>query len=381
MMIVAGERSGDLYGAALASALCAREPGLEIFGCGGEAMREAGVETVIDAHQVSMMGITEVLGGLPRALRALSGLEQEAARRRPRIAVLIDFPDFNLRLARRLKRHGIRIFYFVSPQIWAWRPGRIHQLKALVEKMLCIFEFEKEIYRRAGIPVEYVGHPLVDIARPKASRVEFLSANNLLASEKTVALLPGSRRNEVERNLPVMLEAISQATCNFQTIFVEAPTLEAGCLNAIASRCSNRPVRLRVVREAHDALAHSDLVVAASGTATVEAALHQRPMIVVYRVSRMTAWVARRMVRVPYYSMVNILAEKELVPELMQDDFTSQRLAERIEFLLAHPEAREAMVRGLAEVRARLGPGGAADRAAATVLAATDNPGASSTAV
>jgi lipid-A-disaccharide synthase len=379
-MIVAGERSGDLYGAALASALRARQPGLEIFGCGGDAMREAGVETVADAHRVAMMGITEVLSGLPRAWRTLGRLEQEAVRRRPRLAVLIDFPDFNLRLARRLRRQGVRIVYFVSPQIWAWRKGRINELKALIEKMICIFEFEEEIYRRAGIPVEYVGHPLVDIARPKTSRAEFFSANGLVANEETVAFLPGSRQSEVERNLPLMLDALAilaerQVT---QPVYVEAPTLEPGFLQSVAARHYKSPAKLCVVRAAHDAVAYSDLVVAASGTATVEAALYQRPLIVVYRVSRPTAWIARRMVRVPYYSMVNLLAGRELVPELIQKDFTAERLAERMTFLLEHPEAKEEMIRGLGEVKAKLGPCGAIERATDVVLKALDLAGASS---
>ncbi len=371
LMIVAGERSGDLYGSALAAALRSRERGLEIFGCGGDAMREAGVETVVDAHAVAMMGITEVVGGLPRAWKALGRLEQEAARRRPGLAVLIDFPDFNLRLARRLKRQGIRIYYFVSPQIWAWRPGRIRHLKALIDKMLCIFEFEEEIYRRAGIPVEWVGHPLVDIARPNVSRAEFFRSAGLQEGRITLALLPGSRRSEVERNLQLMLKSVTRLAAGraLQTVMVEAPTLDPGFLKVTASRGGITEVPT-VVRAAHDALAYCDLVVAASGTATIEAALHLRPLIVVYRVSRATAWIARRMVRVPYYSMVNILAGRQVVPELMQDDFTPERLAERIEFLLGHPEAREKMVAGLNEVKAKLGPGGAAERAAAAVAEA-----------
>jgi len=175
LMLVAGERSGDVYGGELAKALCARLPLLELFGCGGEAMRRAGVDTVVDALQLSLAGITEVISGLPRAYRAFHVLLAEAARRRPQLAVLIDFPDFNLRLAKRLKKRGQRAVYFVSPQVWAWRRGRLKQIKAYIDKMLCIFDFEEAIYRQAGIPVEYVGHPLVDLVHPHLTREAFFS--------------------------------------------------------------------------------------------------------------------------------------------------------------------------------------------------------------
>ena len=170
LMIVAGERSGDILGAELARALRERLPDVNLFGCGGDAMRQAGVDTVVDAHRLTMMGITEVISGLPRAYRALQKLVAEADRRRPQLAVLIDFPDFNLRLARRLKKRGVRVVYFVSPQVWAWRRGRLRQLKARIEKMLCIFDFEEAIYHQAGIPVEYVGHPMVDLVLPNLTR-------------------------------------------------------------------------------------------------------------------------------------------------------------------------------------------------------------------
>jgi len=202
--MVAGERSGDLYGAELALALRERLHAPELFGCGGEAMRLAGVDTVVDAHQLTMIGITEIIGGLPRAYRAFHALLAEVDKRRPQLAVLIDFPDFNLRLAKQLKKRGIRVVYFVSPQVWAWRKGRLRQLKARIDKMLCIFHFEEAIYREAGIPVEYVGHPLVDLVRPRLTREQFFGEVGLEPAVATVALLPGSREKEVRHMLPTM---------------------------------------------------------------------------------------------------------------------------------------------------------------------------------
>jgi lipid-A-disaccharide synthase len=196
-MIVAGERSGDVYGAGLARALSARLPGLETFGCGGDAMREAAVDTVVDSHQITVAGITEVVRGLPRVYRAFHQLLAEADRRQPQLAILIDFPDFNLRLARQLKKRQIPVVYFVSPQVWAWRKGRVKKLKQSIARMIVIFDFEEEIYRKAGVPVEYVGHPLVDMVRTHLTRAEFFAKVGLDPSVQTIALLPGSRRKEV----------------------------------------------------------------------------------------------------------------------------------------------------------------------------------------
>src|SRR5271157_4311353 len=230
LMMVAGERSGDVYGAELASALRARLNNAEIFGCGGEAMRLAGVDTVVDAHQVTMAGITEVVSGLPRAYRAFHALLAEVDKRRPQLAVLIDFPDFNLRLAKELKKRSIRVVYFVSPQVWAWRKSRLKQLKSRTDKMLCIFDFEEAIYRQAGIPVEYVGHPLVELVRPNLTREEFFSRLGLDPAKTTVALLPGSREKEVTHILPTMLKTAGRISLNRKVQFVvaAAPTLDVG---------------------------------------------------------------------------------------------------------------------------------------------------------
>jgi lipid-A-disaccharide synthase len=370
ILIVAGERSGEVYGAALAKALRERIEGIDIFGCGGDAMREAGVETVIDAHAISMAGIVEVVAGLPRVYRAFHALLDEVDRRKPALAILIDFPDFNLRLAKKLKHRGIPVIYFVSPQVWAWRKGRLSEIKATVTKMLCIFDFEEAMYREAGIPVEYVGHPLVDLARAQMGREEFFAKSNLDPAVTTVALLPGSREKEVEHNLPPLIETASNLAGRRKIQFVipVAATLRAEWMEALIQRHGSGAAAIRTVAGVtHDVLEHADVAVVASGTATVEAALHARPMVVVYRVSPLTWIFGKLLVRVPHYSMVNLLAGKALVKELMQSDFTAQKVAAEVEYLLDHPEARATMAEGLRAVRARLGSGGAINKAAKAI--------------
>jgi lipid-A-disaccharide synthase len=366
-MIVAGERSGDIYGAGLAQALQARLPGLEVFGCGGEAMRQAAVDTVVDSHQIAIAGITEVVSGIPRVYRAFHQLLDEVDRRQPQLAILIDFPDFNLRMARQLKKRRIPVVYFVSPQVWAWRKRRVRKLKERIAKMIVIFDFEEEIYKRAGVPVEYVGHPLVDMVRPHLTREEFFAKVGLDASVQTVALLPGSRPKEVSTNLPVMLDAATRLTLNrkLQFVVAVAPTIDSRWLETTLLECYVGRATVRTaVHATYDALQHSEVAVVASGTATLEAALRERPMVVVYRVSALTWLVGKLLVNVPYYSMVNILAKKELVPELMQHDFNAPNVAARVEYLLDHPEAREEMIRGYQALKPRLGQGGAIERAA-----------------
>jgi lipid-A-disaccharide synthase len=369
-MIVAGERSGDLYGAELALALRERLHDPELFGCGGEAMRLAGVDTVVDALQLTMIGITEVIGGLPRAYRAFHALLAAVDKRQPQLAVLIDFPDFNLRLAKQLKKRKVRIVYFVSPQVWAWRKSRLKQLKARIDKMLCIFDFEEAIYREAGIPVEYVGHPLVDLVRPQLTRVGFFARTGLDPATATVALLPGSREKEVSNNLPTMLEAANRLSLTHKAQFVVAvaPTLNTPWLEkTILERYAGRATVRTATHATYDALEHCEVAIVASGTATIEAALRERPMVVVYRVSPLTWLLGRVLVNVPFYSMVNILAGKQVVPELIQSDFTAAKVASRVEYLLDHPQAREEMAQELRALKGHLGSGGAIRRAADAV--------------
>jgi lipid-A-disaccharide synthase len=376
-MIVAGERSGDIYGAELAHALRERLPNPELFGCGGEAMRLAGVETVVDAHQLTMIGITEVIGGLPRACRAFHALLADVDKRQPQLAVLIDFPDFNLRLAKQLKKRGIRVVYFVSPQVWAWRKGRLRQLKARIDKMLCILDFEEAIYRQARIPVQYVGHPLVDLVRPRLTREQFFNEIGLEPATVTVALLPGSRAKEVSHILPTMLEAAHRLalTRKAQFVVAVAPTLETRWVQkALLGRSTGQATVRAATHLTYDALYHCDVAIVASGTATLEAALCERPMVVVYRVSPLTWLLGRALVNVPFYSMVNILAGKQVVPELIQSDFTAAKVAGRVEYLLDHSQACEEIAQELRALKGRLGPGGAVARAAEAVVGRIQDP-------
>ncbi|HET7841088.1 MAG TPA: lipid-A-disaccharide synthase [Terriglobia bacterium] len=370
LMIVAGERSGDVYGGELAAALHARLD-CDIFGCGGDAMRHGGVETVVDLREFAMVGITEVVSGLPRAYRASNRLLAEVGARAPQLAVLIDSPSLNLRLAKRLKQHHIPVVYFVSPQIWAWKKWRMKHIQERVDKMLCIFDFEEEIYRRAGVPVEYVGHPLVDSVQTSLTRDEFIARARLDPSLQTVALLPGSREKVVDFNLPTMLDCASLLASSrpVQFVVAAAPSLDSDWLESrISRRYAGRATLRTVTNLTHEALRYSDFAIVASGTATVVAALLECPMIVVYRVSPISWLMGKFMVDVPFYSMVNLLAKKAVVPEMIQTDFKVKPLAERCIHFLDNSAAREGMVRELRALRPRLGSGGAIGRAADAIL-------------
>jgi lipid-A-disaccharide synthase len=375
-MMVAGERSGDLYGAELAAELKNELDSIDVFGCGGDTMRQAGVETTVDAHQFAMVGITEIFSGLPRAYRAFHALLAAVDRRRPQLAVLIDSPSLNLRLAKRLKQRGIPVIYFISPQLWAWKKWRMRHVRQRVDKMLCIFDFEEAIYRKAGVRVEYVGHPLAEMMerRPRLSRAEFLTRAGLDPKTPTVALLPGSREIEVAYNLPTMLEAAHRLSTFYggqgiQFVLALAPAPEAERLETkmLAGHAGNLTVRA-VTHATYDALEHSDVAVVASGTATVEAALLRCPMVVVYRVAPVTAFFARFMIDVPFYSMVNLLAGKQVVKEFIQRDFTKEAVADEVKHLLDHPEARRKMTEELAVIRLHLNVGGAMHRAAGAIV-------------
>jgi lipid-A-disaccharide synthase len=375
--MIAGERSGDLHGAELARELKEERGEIEIFGCGGEAMRQAGVDTIADLRDFAMVGITEVVSGLPRARRAFHRIMAEAERRRPDLAVLIDAPSLNLRLAKKLKPLGIRVVYYVSPQIWAWKKWRIRHLQSRVDKMLVLFDFEEEIYRRAGVPVEHVGHPLIDrpeISGPGRAREGFFADLGLDPARPLVALLPGSRPIELRYILPGLVESAKELRRRrparpTQFVLPVAATLDRAEVEAQLVANGAGPDLIRAVSSAtHDVLRHADAAVVASGTATLETALLGCPMVVVYRVASSTAFFARFMLDVPFYSMVNLLAGKPVVPELIQSDFTSTRVALEIERLLDDAQARESMLEGYGAVRGRLGSGGAARRAAHAVL-------------
>ena len=355
-----------MYAARLAAALRERT-GVHIFGLGGPRMREAGVELLADSSEVAVVGISEVVRRLPAVWRIYRQLADEAARRKPALAILVDFPDFNLRLARRLRAAGIRIVYFISPQVWAWRPGRIQLIRRLVERVICIFPFEEPLYRAAGVPVDFVGHPLVGAVQPRWPRAEFFRRYDLGPSAPLVTLLPGSRPGEIAHILPTLLEACVRLRSDLpdcQFALAIAPGMSDHAFEDFA----RGDLAVHLVQSAtYDAIAAADCALVASGTATVEAALLGTPMVVVYRVSPATAFIARRLVRTPHFAMVNLIAGRRVVPELIQEEFTAEAVAAEARALLGSSNVREQMKRDLAEVAARLAganPGGAIDRAA-----------------
>jgi lipid-A-disaccharide synthase len=366
ILISAGEASSDMYAARLTTALRART-GARLFGMGGKRMAEAGVDLIADYHQVAVVGISEVLHKIPTVVGVQRKIASEAVRRRAALVILVDSPGTHLGVARRLKNNGIRVGYFIGPQVWAWRPGRVRVVKRLVERMVVIFPFEEAIYREAGVSVNFVGHPLVDVVKASMSRTEFAERHGLDAGRPIVTLLPGSRRSEIERHYPLIMEACERLSREAQTrgaiqfVLAAAPALET---ELFAPHAKPGVSVTRVEGATYDALSAADCAIVASGTATVEAALLGTPMVVVYRVSPTSAFVLKRMVRSPFIAMVNLIAGRRVVPELIQDQFTSEAVVEEVRKLLGSPAAREEMKADLAEVRTKLGPGGAIERAA-----------------
>src|SRR4029077_21150335 len=360
------EASGDMYAAQLASALKARM-NCEIFGMGGDQMRAAGVDVITNYSEVSVLGITEILAHLPQLIRAMRGLVDSAKKRRPLLAILTDFPGFHLRLARKLKPLAVRNVYYICPQFWAWRPWRVRIVKRRFALALCIFPFEEKFFGDAGVPVKFIGHPLVGNVAPTQTREAFFAAHRLDPAKKLVTILPGSRNSELQRHLPVLHEACSRIHQEMSVQFVVAAA--PGRSGLLQQGWPHR-LDVRVIEgQTYDTLAHSDISIVSSGTATIEAALLDAPMVVVYRVSPVTAILAKPLVRTTHFSMVNLIAGREVVPELIQGGFTPTTVAAHILHLLRDPAASAGMRAQLAEVRRKLGPPGAVERAAEAINA------------
>jgi lipid-A-disaccharide synthase len=370
-MLSCGEASGDLYAGALVTALRAIDPSVEAFGFGGENLRAAGAGLVGDYRGMSVTGLVEAVPVLWRSWKMLRTLTAAARARRPDVFVAIDFPDFNLRLLPAMRRLGVPVVYYVSPQVWAWRAGRLKTIQRYVDRMLVIFPFEVALYQQAGVPVEFVGHPLVDLARPARSRAELLASVGLDPSRRVLALLPGSRPSELRHMLPVLAAAVRRIAAEVpgvQVLVARAPALGESLFAPLDALKADRLPLAVVERATDDVLAASDVVISASGTATVQTALHGKPMVIVYRLSPLTYAMLRSRVRVTTYGMVNLVAGRQIVPELIQDDFTPERVAQEAVSLLTDEARAAAMQADLAEVRARLGAPGASKRAAAAVL-------------
>jgi lipid-A-disaccharide synthase len=354
VMISAGEASGEMYGAELLAALRELSGGpVECFGMGGERMREAGCELVVDARDVAVVGLFEVLSRLPGLFRQFHKLLAEVDRQRPDVAVLIDFPDWNFRLAKQLHRRGIPVVYYVSPQLWAWRKGRLKLVQRDVSEMLVIIPFEREFYAQNGVQVEFVGHPLSELESPKVSREDFAAGGGLDASRTWIALLPGSRRKELRLNLPAMLGAAKRLGTEFEYLMPVASTLDKDWVRAQIALCA-QDVDVKLTSDARASLLHSRVGVVASGTATVEAALIGTPFVMVYRLAWLTWVLGRHLVKLPHYGMVNLVAGREVVPELIQDGFTPESVERELLALLEDGPARRHMTEALAEVRGML---------------------------
>lgn len=369
-MVVAGEASADQHAADLVAQLRRRSPDLRFFGMGGSRLAAEGLERIHDADEVGVMGIVEVLPKLRRILQVMASLERAAKRRKPRCAILVDIPDFNLRLARRLKNLGIPVVYFISPMLWAWRPGRIESIAQVVDLMLCILPFEEAIYRRAGVRVRYVGNPVLDQVPAPASIQDFRSRLGLSVDRPTLTLLPGSREAEVRRILPPMVESAKRLALlhqGLQVVVPIAPSIDRGQVRAQFDESGLKPELLD--GQAPQAIGAADVAVVASGTATLEAALIGRPFVVVYKLAPVSYAIARLLVRVPHIALVNLIAGKRLVPELLQSELTPQRLCAEVERIWNSASDRQEMTQGLAKVRSALGGGGAAGKAADEVLA------------
>ena len=368
ILLSCGEASGDLYAGALVEALRRREPDVSVFGLGSDRFAAAGGERIADFHGLSVTGLTEALRVIPRSLRTINTLVAAASERKPHVAVMVDYPDFNFRLMSRLRRLRIPVVYYISPQLWAWRAGRIRHLKRGAARVLPIFPFEEALYRQHQVPVTFVGHPLIDLAIPTATREALLARLRLDPAKPVVALLPGSRTNELERIAPVMAQAVPLILATVpdaQFLVARAPNLHDRLFEPFG--IPGAAVRI-VDGHADDVLQASDVVMTASGTATVQTALHGKPMVVLYKLSPMTYRLGRRLALVDMYAMVNLIAGKRIVVELIQDDCTPEAAAAETVHILRDRAYRAAMVSAIHDVKAKLGGPGASDRAAAAIL-------------
>jgi len=369
IMLVAGEVSGDLHGAHLIEAIQKIDPEIQFFGVGGERLKEKGMRLLHSIHSLSIVGISEAFRKWKTILNIFRELKEAMEREAPNLLLLIDSPEFNLRLAGVARRKGIPVLYYISPQIWAWRPGRVKTIAKRVRKMVVFFSFEEPLYRAAGVDVEWVGHPLLDIVKPSLSREEALEQFGIDPEQKTVALLPGSRLEEVIRLLPPMLTSaayLQREIPTLQFILPLAPGISGIDLYPLL-RDTFVPITV-VNGYNYDVMALSDLIITASGTATLEAAILGKPMIILYKVSSLTYWVGRALIRVKHIGLVNLIAGREIAKELLQDEVRPEKIAEEALRLLKNPERYAKTVESLAEVRQALGEPGAADRAARIVL-------------
>lgn len=374
VMVVAGEASGDLHAASLVEALQRLDPAIRFYGVGGEKLRQAGVRLIADSADMAVVGLTEVFVKLPFIMNVMRQLKSSFSKDKPEAVILVDYPDFNLRLAQAAHNRGIKVFYYISPQVWAWRSGRIGKIREIVDKMAVVLPFEASLYREAGVDAVFVGHPLLDLIPQHSSQREARKKLGIREDMQTVSILPGSRPSEVERLLPLCLksaEAMNEQG-NRQFILPLASTVSRDFVDRIIRRHN---VRISVIPHAvYDVLAASDLAIAASGTATLEAALLNTPMIIIYKVSWLSYILGRIFIRVKNIGLVNIIAGKTIVPELIQAEANPERILALAKELLDNRDRREAIKSELSKIKDKLGAPGAAERTAELVCALLNTP-------
>ncbi len=371
IMIITGEASGDMHGANLIRAMQEEAPGLRVCGMGGPELRSCGMEVLYDAARLSVVGLLEVFNHLGDIRAAMAVLEARLASERPDLLILIDLPDFNLMMAKRAKRLGVPVFYYISPQVWAWRSGRVRKIKRLVDRMAVILPFEQEFYRQRGMEVDFVGHPLLDTVKTTKSRREFLARLGIEPGSRPVlGILPGSRVGEVRTMLPIFLAAARLLAAEFGPPVCLLPVAAALDDRLLAeSGLAESGLEVHTLREdRYDLMAACNAVMAASGTVTLELAILGVPMVVAYRVSPITYFLGRWLIKVKYASLVNLVAGEKIVPELMQREATPENISQALRSLLGDTGAAERMKEGLARVVRQLGGPGASRRAAQVAL-------------
>jgi lipid-A-disaccharide synthase len=369
IMIVAGEASGDLHGASLVHEMLKTDPALNFYGIGGSKLEKMGVKLFANTSTMAVMGLTEVVSKLGSILKIMGMMKKSLDEYRPDLVILIDYPDFNLRLAKAAKKRGIKVFYYISPQVWAWRKNRINQIKKFVDRMAVILPFEVDTYATKGFTVNYVGHPLLDLVKPHYSKQDSRKKISIAGNKTTIALLPGSRLSEVTKLLPEMLRAaeiLAQKIPDVQFVLPLADTLEEKNIFDISK---SFPVKIKVIAGlTYDVISSADLAIVASGTATLETGLLGVPMIIIYKVSPFSALIGRMIINVRHIGLVNIIAGKTIVPELIQSDANGRRIASEALAILLNEEKRQEIVAQLVDIRAKLGEPGAARRAAQLAL-------------
>jgi lipid-A-disaccharide synthase len=372
ILVVAGEASGDMHGARLIREIKSTAPDMEFYAVGGERIRSEGAHILFDCQRLAVVGIIEILAHIHIILGCFRLLKNFLRTHKPDLVILIDYPDFNLRLAKIAKKRGIRVVYYISPQIWAWRRNRLKFMSRWVDKMLVIFPFEVPFYSKAGINVEFVGHPLLDSVSPRISQESFKLKSGLKKGEHLIGLMPGSRKGEVLRILPVMLKGAKRLTENhpgkWRFVLILAPTVDQSIIAPLIKKYADILSISMIQGYTYEALKASELAFVASGTATLETAIIGTPMLILYKLSWPTYFIAKTMIKVPAIGLVNLVAREKLFPELIQSNATGEKLAEEAGRILEDPESRRKMIQGMSRVRQELGQAGAAGRAAEAVI-------------